>query len=181
VISLVLGVVSYLLQFSGPIVISKVLEVLDSDEPDVRQGLIYVSVLVVCYLLRTVFFQHQMHYANLSCLQSINAVNSLIYSKILRLSSSSRKYLETGNIMNHINVDVGSLWLFNFVSTNLVSAPVMVIVGIFLLAFQVGWIGLSAPVIFGAGMVIQQMLMKMGFQTRKDQLFWSDKRAKCVN
>ena len=83
--------------------------------------------------------------------------------------------------MNHINVDVGSLWLFNFVSTNLVSAPVMVIVGIFLLVFQVGWIGLSAPVIFGAGMVIQQMLMKMGFQTRKDQLFWSDKRAKCVN
>lgn len=154
---------------------------LDSDNPDVNQGLMFVSVLVLCYLLRTILFQHQMHHANLNCLQSINSVNSLIFKKILRLSSASRKYLETGNIMNHINVDVGSLWMFNFVSTRLVSAPLTIVIGIFLLVYQVGWIGFSAPVIFAVGMSIQQVLMKKGFQTRKDQLFWADKRAKCVN
>jgi hypothetical protein len=45
----------------------------------------------------------------------------------------------------------------------------------------VGWIGLAAPLLFFMGMGVQQKLMKKGFEMRKDQLFWSDKRSKCVN
>lgn len=66
-------------------------------------------------------------------------------------------------------------------STFLFSAPVMIVIAIALLILEVGWIGLVAPIIFAFGLFIQQFLMKKGLALRKDQLYWSDKRSKCVN
>lgn len=177
----VLATIANLLQFSGPLVINKVLEFLNSPEPEVSQGAIYVSILVGCYLLRTFIFQHSMHFVNLSCIQVLNSANSLIYQKILNLSSAARKYLETGTIMNNINVDVMSFYYFIMMSTFLFSAPFMIGTAIVLLILEVGWIGVVAPILFFIGMGVQQKLMTKGFQMRKDQLFWSDKRSKCVN
>lgn len=141
----------------------------------------YVSILIGCYLLRTFIFQHSMHFVNLSCTRVMNSANSLVYHKILSLSSASRKYLETGSIMTHINVDVMSFYYFIMMSTFVFSAPTMIIVAIVLLIVEVGWIGLAAPLIFAVGMVFQNKITKKGFELRKDQLFWTDKRTKCVN
>lgn len=83
--------------------------------------------------------------------------------------------------MNYINVDVMSFYYFIMMSSFLFSAPIMIIIAIVLLIVEVGWIGLVAPVIFTIGLFLQQILMKKGFALRKDQLYWSDKRSKCVN
>lgn len=122
-----------------------------------------------------------MHFVNLSCIQVLNSANSLIYNKIIRLSSSARKYLDAGTIMNNVNVDVMAFYFFIMVSTFLFSAPFMIIAAVIMLILEVGWIGLVAPALFVFGMFVQQKLMKKGFEMRKDQLFWSDKRSKCVN
>ena len=177
----ILATIANLLQFSGPIVINKVLEFLNSENPVVSQGIMYVSFLVLCYLTRTVVMQHSMHFVNLSCIQVLNCGNSLIYQKILKLSSAARKYLETGTIMNNINVDMMSFYYFIMMSTFLFSAPFMIGTGLVMLILEVGWIGIVAPVIFFFGMLVQQKLMKKVFEMRKDQLYWSDKRSKCVN
>lgn len=93
-ISGILATIANLLQFSGPIMINNVLQFLsDPNHPPISTGILYVSILVLCYLLRTVIFQHSMHYVNLNCIQVLNSSNSLIYHKILKLSSASRKYL----------------------------------------------------------------------------------------
>lgn len=83
--------------------------------------------------------------------------------------------------MNHINVDIMSFYYFNMMGTFVFSAPLMIIAAIVMLILEVGWIGLFAPVIFGIGMFFQNKIMQKGFQMRKDQLFWTDKRSKCVN
>ena len=83
--------------------------------------------------------------------------------------------------MNYINVDIVSFFNFIMYSTIMVSAPIMLSAAIVLLVIEVGWIGATAPVIFFFGILIQQKLFKMGYLMRKDQLFWSDKRSKCVN
>ena len=88
----VLATVANAFQFSGPIVIGKVLEFLANEEP-LSVGIGWVSLLVVCYLLRTVIFQHSMHFVHLSCIRVLNSANPLIYHKILSLSGASRKYL----------------------------------------------------------------------------------------
>jgi len=122
-----------------------------------------------------------MHFINLSCVQVLNSANSLIYNKIIKLSSSARKYLDAGTIMNNVNVDVMAFYFFITLSTFLFSAPFMIITAIVMLILEVGWIGLATPLLFFLGMGLQQKLMKKGFELRKDQLFWSDKRSKCVN
>ena len=76
-----------------------------------------------------------MHFVNLSCIQVLNSANSLIYNKIIRLSSASRKYLETGTIMNNINVDVMSFYFFIMMSTFLFSSPAMIITAIVMLVW----------------------------------------------
>jgi ABC-type multidrug transport system fused ATPase/permease subunit len=178
----ILATIANLLQFSGPIMINNVLEFLaDPNHPPLSEGIIYVSILIICYILRTIIFQHSMHYVNLNCIQIQNSANSLIYHKILKLSSASRKYLETGSIMNYINVDTMSFYFFIMMSTFLFSAPFMILTAIVLLIIEVGWIGIAAPILFAGGMFVQQKVMKKGFQLRKDSLFWTDKRSKAVN
>lgn len=122
-----------------------------------------------------------MHFVNLSCTNVMNSANSLVYHKILSLSSASRKYLDTGSIMTHINVDIMSFYYFIMMSTFLFSAPIMIITAIVLLILEVGWIGLIAPGMFAVGMFFQNKITQKGFKLRKDQLFWTDKRTKCVN
>ena len=74
-----------------------------------------------------------MHFVNLSCIKVLNSGNSLIYNKIIKLSSAARKYLETGTIMNNINVDIMSFYYFIMMSTFLFSAPLMILTAIVLL------------------------------------------------
>ena len=38
-----------------------------------------------------------------------------------------------------------------------------------------------APGMFAVGMFLQNIITKKGFEVRKDMLFWTDKRTKCVN
>lgn len=83
--------------------------------------------------------------------------------------------------MNNINVDAMSFYFFIMMSTFVFSAPMMIIGAIIMLILEVGWIGLVAPFLFFIGMGVQQRMMTKGFELRKDQLFWSDKRSKCVN
>ena len=111
----------------------------------------------------------------------MNSSNSMIYNKILSLSSASRKYLDVGSIMTHINVDVMSFYYFIMMSSFVFSAPVMILTAIILLVVEVGWIGLFAPVMFLIGMVAQNKVTAKGFELRKDQLVWTDKRTKAVN
>lgn len=105
----------------------------------------------------------------------------MVFNKILALSSASRKYLDVGSIMTHINVDIMSFYYFIMMSTFVFSAPIMIITAIVLLVIEVGWIGLIAPLMFSIGMILQNKITKKGFELRKDQLFWTDKRTKCVN
>ena len=74
-----------------------------------------------------------MHLVNRSCITVMNSANSLVFHKILSLSSASRKYLDTGSIMTHINVDIMSFYYFIMMSTFLFSAPAMIVTAIVLL------------------------------------------------
>lgn len=74
-----LATVSNVLQFSGPIMIGRILNFLNSSDTDpqpLSQGIIYVSILIGCYLVRTVIMGHSMHYVNLCCTK--------VYSRLFR-------------------------------------------------------------------------------------------------
>lgn len=64
----------------------------NSDDAD-YMGYVWASILVGCYLLRSLFLQHAFHAINLAAVKCMNSATSKIYFKVLRLSSASRKYL----------------------------------------------------------------------------------------
>ncbi len=153
-----------LLQFSGPIIIGKLLAFLNREDSkdNIMEGIFYVTIMVVCFLARTIILQHGMRFVNMNCQQVLNSSNTLMYKKILKLSSSARKYLEVGAIMNHINVDVNAIILFIVMNGFLFSAPAMIFVAIIMLIIEVGWIGFAAPLLFAIGMIFQQKLLSKG-------------------
>ena len=158
----ILAAVANSLQFAGPIMINNILVFLNSDEQQLSQGVIYVCILVGCYLLKIIIFGHSMHFVNLSCTNVLNSANSMVYTKILKLSSASRKYLDPGGIMTHINVDIMSFYYFIMMSSFIFSAPIMIIIAIVLLIVEVGWIGVFAPAFFLVGMLANNKITKMG-------------------
>ena len=99
----------------------------------ISNGVIYVSILIGCYLLRSIVFVHSMHFVTKLSTSTMNGVTSVVYQKILNLSSASRKYLDSGGIMTHINVDIMALYNFVILSPHLLSAPCMIITAIILL------------------------------------------------
>ena len=65
--------------------------------------------------------------------------------------------------MNNISVDVMAFYFFVVMNGFLMSAPAMILVAIVMLIWQVGWIGITAPILFAIGMYIQQKLLTKGF------------------
>ena len=63
----------------------------------------------------------------------MNSANSMVFNKILSLSSASRKYLDVGSIMTHINVDIMAFYYFIMMGTFVFSAPLMVVTAMILL------------------------------------------------
>jgi hypothetical protein len=63
-----------------------------SDQPE-YMGYVWASILVGCYLIRSIIMQHAFHVLNLTAVKCMNSSTSKIYFKVLKLSSASRKYL----------------------------------------------------------------------------------------
>lgn len=77
----------------------------DNNTEAVGMGYLYASLIFVSYLIRTFLLQHSMHLVNYVGIKVLNGLSSSIFTKILRVSSSVRKYFDTGKTMNLISVD----------------------------------------------------------------------------
>ena len=87
------GIIANVLQFSGPLMINEILIFLEDPSVPNHMGYIWASILVVCFLLRTIILQHAFHLINKATVQMMNSMTSKVYFKILKLSSASRKFL----------------------------------------------------------------------------------------
>jgi hypothetical protein len=65
--------------------------------------------------------------------------------------------------MNNISVDVNAFYSFVIMNGFAISAPAMILVAIIMLIWQVGWIGITAPILFAIGLYIQEKLLLRGF------------------
>ncbi|KAL4440937.1 hypothetical protein ABPG74_009350 [Tetrahymena malaccensis] len=182
ILACVLATIANLLQFSGPLFLNEILKYIQSssDEPK-WHGYLWATLLTVCYLLRTFILQHSLHLINFTGLQVLNALSSSIYTKIMRVSSSTRKYFDTGKTMNLISVDSQAVFQLIMLGTFLVSSPIMVVVSMALIIVQIGPIGLVAPVFFIFGTFLQKKINAAAFALRKVLLTFTDKRSKSVN
>ena len=110
-----------------------------------------------------------------------NSIKSLIYNKILRLSASSKKYLETGVLNSYYNEDSGIISRSIHQIYSIVLAPFSIVAGTYQLYSEIGFLGLIAPVVIVLTLVTQSFRMKQVKGLEKQNSKLSDKKSKVVN
>mmetsp|Transcript_24704 Transcript_24704/g.28768 ORF Transcript_24704/g.28768 Transcript_24704/m.28768 type:complete len:1543 (+) Transcript_24704:13-4641(+) len=180
-VNLFLSTLGNLLQFAGPLCLTRILENLGNPLVDAKDAYIYASIMLGCYLLRSFFIQHGTHASNYNAFTTVAAAQGAIFSKALRLKNSAKKYYDTGKIQTMCTVDSFALFMFAFFGNNLFIAPFVVIVAVVLICLQVGWIGLVGPGILVISMYLQNVVQRATERTRKKSLFFNAKRASALS
>ncbi|CAI7873871.1 unnamed protein product, partial [Closterium sp. NIES-54] len=124
-------------QFVGPLMLSRLLSAMQSGEP-AWHGYIYASIiflgLVGGVICEAQYFQSVMRVG----FQLRQAMVAAVFSKSLRLSHSGRQGFSTGRITNMMTNDAESLQMVCQQLHGLWSAPMRILVCIFLLYQQLG-------------------------------------------
>ncbi len=87
----------------------QILRFLEEKNPEPINGYIWAIVLFCVYFVKAFVVTHGMLLMSYSGMRVYNILASLIYDKILKMSNASKKYLDTGKIMNHATVDLGAI------------------------------------------------------------------------
>ena len=89
-----------------------------------------------------------------------NACKTLIFEKILKLSGSSKKYLETGVLNSYYNEDCGIIGHSIYQMYTLFVCPFTIIIGTSRLCNEIGVLGLLAPFIITLTLISQNLRRK---------------------
>lgn len=182
ILSNLFALLANLLTFSGPFVINGILTYVSGGNSVSRElAFGYAGILVGCYFLRMLLQQNAFHMINDMSVTTFNTLNSVLFSKMMRLSQCSLKYIEPGKLVTMFSVDLRTIDMFLQVNTALVTAPVVIIVCTGLMIDQVGPVGIAVPFLLFGGILSQNWLMKEGFAVRKEILTYMDRRNKLVS
>ncbi|KRX00810.1 P-loop containing nucleoside triphosphate hydrolase [Pseudocohnilembus persalinus] len=176
-----IGLFGNLLQFAGPLFLKQILIFLEDSDKPTYQGYIWASCIFLCFFTKIFLTQNALDIINDFTIQLQNGVNSALLEKIFRLSSSSKKYFESGKIMNFLTVDRQQLVQLAQMSTIMFSSPFMIVISLVLICVELGWWGLMTPVFYVGSVIFQGKIQRYIFVVRKNILYWKDKRSKTVN
>ncbi|CAI4232585.1 unnamed protein product [Auanema sp. JU1783] len=167
-------------QFAAPLLLSQLIRFIS--HPSLPRWVGF-SIALALFLLTTAqsLFLHQYFHIMFKCGMNIrSALTQAVYRKMLRLSSSSRRTMSTGQFLNLVNVDIQRLQDMTSFIMLFWSAPLQIIIAIFFL------VQLMGPCIF-AGIAILIALLPfnsyISVQMRNiqmDQMKKKDQRSKVM-
>jgi len=133
----IIKLVSSLLTFASPLLLSSIIGFITSGEPSWR-GVFYAGSLFLLSLADSILSNREQYLTAINVMRIRTCVISAIYRKTLRLSNQGRKDYTTGQIVNLMSSDsqriVDLVQNFN----NLWSAPLQLILSMILLYQQLG-------------------------------------------
>ncbi|CAI5495011.1 unnamed protein product [Closterium sp. Naga37s-1] len=163
-------------QFVGPLMLSRLLSAMQSGEP-AWHGYIYASIiflgLVGGVICEAQYFQNVMRVG----FQLRQAMVAAVFSKSLRLSHSGRQGFSTGRITNMMTNDAESLQMVCQQLHGLWSAPMRILVCIFLLYQQLGVASLLGLLMLLLMIPAQAVIVNRVQKLVKASLQRSDKRV----
>ncbi|GJP74244.1 hypothetical protein CLOP_g4860 [Closterium sp. NIES-67] len=163
-------------QFVGPLMLNRLLSAMQSDEP-AWHGYVYATViflgLVGGVICEAQYFQAVMRVG----FQLRQAMVAAVFSKSLRLSHSGRQGFSTGRITNMMTNDAESLQMICQQLHGLWSAPLRILVCIFLLYQQLGVASLLGLLMLLLMIPAQAVIVNRVQKLVKASLQRSDKRV----
>ena len=79
--------------------------------------------------------------------KTLFSLEGLIFNKIMKLNCASRKYFDTGRVMNLLNVDANGIYGFITLSFFGAVSPILVVISLILIVSEIGVAGLIGPIL----------------------------------
>uniref|UniRef100_A0A4W3IJK9 ATP-binding cassette, sub-family C (CFTR/MRP), member 8 n=1 Tax=Callorhinchus milii TaxID=7868 RepID=A0A4W3IJK9_CALMI len=198
VLSSTFRIMADLLGFAGPLCISGIVHHLTPALPSQvkLQGVYFISsqeflanayvlavLLFLALLLQRTFLQASYYVAIETGINLRGAIQTKIYNKILRLSTSNMSMGEMtmGQICNLVAIDTNQLMWFFFLSPNLWAMPVQIIVGVILLYYLLGISALIGATVIAVLAPVQYFVATKLSQAQRSTLEYSSERLRKTN
>uniref|UniRef100_A0A4W3IWQ5 ATP-binding cassette, sub-family C (CFTR/MRP), member 8 n=1 Tax=Callorhinchus milii TaxID=7868 RepID=A0A4W3IWQ5_CALMI len=197
VLSSTFRIMADLLGFAGPLCISGIVHHLSDENKTFRpQGVYFISsqeflanayvlavLLFLALLLQRTFLQASYYVAIETGINLRGAIQTKIYNKILRLSTSNMSMGEMtmGQICNLVAIDTNQLMWFFFLSPNLWAMPVQIIVGVILLYYLLGISALIGATVIAVLAPVQYFVATKLSQAQRSTLEYSSERLRKTN
>ncbi|XP_078700800.1 ATP-binding cassette sub-family C member 9-like isoform X2 [Branchiostoma floridae x Branchiostoma belcheri] len=146
-------------------------------------GYILLVLLLLCTLLKYTFEQMSVFLNFQQGVQLRTAMQTLVYTKILRLSSwvlGSGK-VTAGQVMNHVSMDGMMLMFFAALFHHTWSMVLQTVAGAILLYYQLGWSALIGASIILCMLPVNYKIARQLEIVTKTKLAVSDQRMKRIN
>ena len=131
------------------VLISLILGYVDSDSNDISMfhGFVLISAYIGLDLLQNIMTEQISLIQNWLEIKIKNGVTSLIFDKVLRISSSSSKEFAHGEIINFISIDINKTKDLCIRLTLVIRFPILVVFGVLLLISYFGYSIVAAFVV----------------------------------
>lgn len=172
-------------QFAGPELLNQITQYLQT--PRQLQGnpgrtYMWAALMFLFPLIGAVCYVHSSRLAIISQIRIRAQLTSLVYRKALALSSRSRQQTEVGKIVNHMSVDVNEVQNFAYpFGLQIISAPIMLIVSLILLYFQIKWATFIGLAIMAMSAPASGIFVGKIIALRRGMLKYTDNRVKLMN
>ncbi|KAJ2781309.1 hypothetical protein GGI15_003253 [Coemansia interrupta] len=182
----ILKLVRDLISFLNPILLSRLIGFVSKygtpEAQPVEYGYFYViSMFVVASLQTLTLEQHWYQNMRIKSMM-MSGYSTAIYRKTLILSNDSRQKYNTGGIVTHMSVD--SYRILDFVgnySHNMWSAPLQIVLALFLLYRTIGWSMLAGVAVMLVSIPASTHLSRIMRKMNKLLMGHRDKRMKMMD
>ncbi|KAJ2605847.1 hypothetical protein EV177_006060, partial [Coemansia sp. RSA 1804] len=139
----VLKLVQDILQFTQPVLLSRLIGVVashgtDSPQP-ISYGFFYATAMLICQAVQTVFLHQYFQLGMATGMRAKSSLTATIYKKALCLSNEARQEYTTGSITTLFSVDVERIGNVTDYAHIAWSGPVQIVIAIYLLYNTLGW------------------------------------------
>jgi len=155
---IILSLIRSCFDYTGPFLINRIIDYTSDPNRKFSTGVFIVLGLVVARVMWSIIAARLRTFFALFAIRTSNAVNGVIYQKILRFSLIRSVDHNAGSLVNHIQVDSESLNYTAWSLVNVVTLPVVLGIGIYLMCVAVGTSFFS-----GMGVIVVMSLVNFVF------------------
>uniref|UniRef100_A0A670I6Q0 ATP binding cassette subfamily C member 8 n=1 Tax=Podarcis muralis TaxID=64176 RepID=A0A670I6Q0_PODMU len=154
-----------------------------SSQEFLANAYVLAVLLFFALLLQRTFLQASYYVAIETGINLRGAIQTKIYNKIMRLSTSNMSMGEmtSGQICNLVAIDTNQLMWFFFLCPNLWAMPVQIIVGVILLYYLLGISALIGAAVIIVLAPVQYFVATKLSQAQRSTLEYSNERLKKTN
>ncbi len=170
-----------ILNFIPPLLLDKLISFFNDTKQNVQVGYFYAGLLFVCLVLKSLVYNHHMDKMTCVGARVRTSLMNLVFQKSLNLSSNSRRLTSVGEMTNLISVDAAIFVELMMYVNNLWSAPIQILICVFLLWRYLGIASLAGLLVMVLSIPLNALINEKSRRLDIKKLKYQDMRIKMIN